>query len=691
MFKSYRDCESLQSQNAFMSLLSIKDCDLRLDTIYQGNHAGDKGIHVGGSFSELIPLTTMFCGGFIHIDMKDPTATGSDIFVLSKGHGIAGMVSVFADQGFFDRSIFDNCRTYDSILNAHPGPILPGVHVATGPLGEGISTAVGFAMTQKIDGYGRTFCLMGDGELQEGNPWEAFMYAADQRLDNLCVIIDNNRGQNDNVEHLMMEMGDISTKLKSFGFEVVDVDGTSYSSVYSAFEHFANRAFGKPFAIVSHCRKGQGGFCKATSSHKTTMSDDLYEWEKWAQENNRKRCVRAFCQKYKELMSSQPEEAKKICTYAKEINLQIVFDGDEPMDVLRVLPEVKLGRVPKREKGLCYRKSDLPNPKPGESYQCSAIAEKVIAAMARDPMLVTLDSDMGLISGLHPGMMKHAMDRALNTGIAESNMAGVAEAFAARGYNVWASTFGIFYDWRVIRRITVSQQERMEVMGEEDGWLAEGHGLDLTMFATAADVDTTVNGATHFGIDDGNVMMQLPHIKLINVACPRMMVAVMEWIASGNKGLVMLRLTRPASTVIYPEDFTFEYGKGYIHGNENADTVVISSGRPIYEALEAQQKLAEQGVEIAVVDMPSFDEELLMRFTREGKRMVFCEQNNGILFSRYLDAVYKNKVKFDTEKIHALSTLAEDRTPRHLHSGSYSELRDVSKTGSEDIIRVIME
>ena len=125
------------AQKALYALLEVKDSDLRLDTVYQGNHAVDQGIHIGGTFSELIPLIALFYGGFIHVNVEDPTARESDIYVQSKGHGIAGMASVFSDFGFFDRALLENSRGSDSDLNGHPGPILPGVHIATGPFRAG--------------------------------------------------------------------------------------------------------------------------------------------------------------------------------------------------------------------------------------------------------------------------------------------------------------------------------------------------------------------------------------------------------------------------------------------------------------------------------------------------------------------------------------------------------------------------
>ena len=259
------------AQKALYALLEVKDSDLRLDTVYQGNHAVDQGIHIGGTFSELIPLIALFYGGFIHVNVEDPTARESDIYVQSKGHGIAGMASVFSDFGFFDRALLENSRGSDSDLNGHPGPILPGVHIATGPLGQGISAAVGFAMAQKIEGVGRTFCLMGDGELQEGIPWEAFMFASAKNLNNLCILIDHNYGQNDDSHRLMLSMGSLREKLESFGFDVLDVNGQEYEPIYHALEHFQHRIDSRPMAIISECRKGEGGFSKATESHKTTV------------------------------------------------------------------------------------------------------------------------------------------------------------------------------------------------------------------------------------------------------------------------------------------------------------------------------------------------------------------------------------------------------------------------------------
>lgn len=583
----------------------------------------------------------------------------------------------------------EHSRGSESELNGHPGPILPGVHIATGPLGQGASAAVGFALTQKIEGIGRTFCLMGDGELQEGTVWEAFMFAAAKELNNLCVIVDHNYGQNDDPHRLSLPMGNLKSKLEGFGFDVLDVSGREYEPIYHAFEYFLSRSNSRPMAIISECRKGEGGFGNATESHKTTMSDEIADWESHLQEQRKASRVRNLCVHLAAVQQESPKEFQKLLQYAEEMGIEICLDHDAPIGVSRRLSQPKVKPAAPRDEALHYRAGDLPNPQIGDKVQCSKIAEDTVAAFSRDPRMVTLDADMGMISGLMPGMLKHAENRGINVGIAESNMSGIAEAFAARGYNVWHSTFGMFFDLRVLRRISVSQQERMETIAKEDGWLTKGHELDITIFSTANNIDTGVNGATHMGIDDVLSLMQIPHIKVIDVACPRMMVEAMKWIAAGGKGLVLLRLTRAATETIYLETLKFAYGKGYVHGDLHTDTVVITSGRGIYEGLLAQRVLQTKGHKIAVVDMPPFDSELLADLTRQGKRLVFAEQNNGFLFAMYLDEMYSRKITWAPEKLLSLTTRDRNRKARHLHSGTYGQLAKLCGLTGEDIASAI--
>src|SRR5687768_12676213 len=133
-------------REGILKLLAIKDSDIRLLTLEQCRDAVDKSLHAGGAFSATIPLVALYYGGFIDVDVADPTRPGQDLFVLSKGHAVAALASIYAELGYIDRSVLKNSRSYTSILNGHPKPVLPGVHVATSPMRQRLAVAQGFAI-----------------------------------------------------------------------------------------------------------------------------------------------------------------------------------------------------------------------------------------------------------------------------------------------------------------------------------------------------------------------------------------------------------------------------------------------------------------------------------------------------------------------------------------------------------------
>src|SRR6188768_1190413 len=133
-------------RQALLKLLAIKDSDIRILTLEQCRDAVDNGLHAGGAFSATIPLVALFYGGFMRIEVANPSRLGQDLFTLSKGHAVAALASIYAELGYFDRHVLRNSRSHSSILNGHPGPLLPGVHLATGPMGQGLGVAQGFAI-----------------------------------------------------------------------------------------------------------------------------------------------------------------------------------------------------------------------------------------------------------------------------------------------------------------------------------------------------------------------------------------------------------------------------------------------------------------------------------------------------------------------------------------------------------------
>ena len=200
--------------------------------------------------------------------------------MLSKGHAVAALASIYAELGFFDASVLRNSRSFDSILNGHPGPILPGIHVATGPMGQGLAVAQGFAIAGRTSPRFDSYCLTGDGELQEGPIWEAVMYAGQKHLDNLCVMVDRNNGQLDIANRMVFPMPELERVFASFDWNVHSVDATQYDGVYAALEQFRfGPRTGKPTAIICHGTKGHGALSDFLNKHKVTVPDALIDQE----------------------------------------------------------------------------------------------------------------------------------------------------------------------------------------------------------------------------------------------------------------------------------------------------------------------------------------------------------------------------------------------------------------------------
>ena len=189
------------------ALLRVKECDLRMDCLLQCDTSIDRGLHVGGAFSSLTAMTALYYSGLAAFNVTCPTDTEQDLFVLSKGHAVAALAAVYADLGYISRSDLYHSRGYGAAVKGHPGPVLPGVPVATGPLGHGISICCGYAMRRMELGRGNVYCMVGDGELQEGSCWEGAALAADRGLRNLCVLVDQNNGQSDDTKKLVLASG----------------------------------------------------------------------------------------------------------------------------------------------------------------------------------------------------------------------------------------------------------------------------------------------------------------------------------------------------------------------------------------------------------------------------------------------------------------------------------------------------
>ena len=220
-------------------------------------HSAKAG-HPGGSLSAADIFTYLYFEE-MNVDPKNPKDENRDRFVLSKGHTAPGLYSVLAQKGYFPVEDLLTLRHTGSYLQGHPDmKHIPGVDMSSGSLGQGLSCAVGMALAAKLQNKEyRTYCLCGDGEIQEGQIWEAAMFAGARKLDNLCVIVDNNNLQIDGTVEEVCSPYPLDKKFESFNFHVINIDGNDMEAIRQAFAE-AKATKGMPTAIIAHTVKGKG-------------------------------------------------------------------------------------------------------------------------------------------------------------------------------------------------------------------------------------------------------------------------------------------------------------------------------------------------------------------------------------------------------------------------------------------------
>ena len=213
--------------------------------------------HPGGSLSCTDILTALYFNVMLH-NPKVPDWIDRDRFILSKGHAAPALYAILAESGYFSINEFSSLRKLGSMLQGHPDIRIPGIDVSSGSLGQGLSIACGLAIASKLDNRNfRVYALLGDGECDEGQVWEAAMLASHYKLDRLIAIIDRNGLQIDGPTERIMCLEPIVGKWKAFGWHVMEIDGNKMNEIISAL-HEAKRITGKPTVIIAHTFKGKG-------------------------------------------------------------------------------------------------------------------------------------------------------------------------------------------------------------------------------------------------------------------------------------------------------------------------------------------------------------------------------------------------------------------------------------------------
>ena len=256
--------------------LEITACKIRMGII-EGVHSAKSG-HPGGSLSIAEILTYLYFKE-MNIDPKDPKKADRDRFVLSKGHAAPALYAALAERGYFDKSLLTTLRHIGSILQGHPDmKHIPGVDMSTGSLGQGISAAVGMALSAKHfgDSY-KVYAVLGDGEIEEGQVWEAAMFAGNKGLSNLTAFIDYNNLQIDGTIEEVNSAAPIDKKFEAFGWHTITINGNDFDEIESALN--MAKTVDKPVAIIAKTVKGKGVSYmeNAVNWHGAAPNDELYE------------------------------------------------------------------------------------------------------------------------------------------------------------------------------------------------------------------------------------------------------------------------------------------------------------------------------------------------------------------------------------------------------------------------------
>jgi transketolase len=523
------------------------------------------------------PTTCMSCAEIVSVlffdemrwDPKDPSGTAADVFVLSKGHAAPILWAALKEAGAIQDDLL-TLRQFGSPLEGHPTPHSPWVRVATGSLGQGLSTAAGMAWARHADGHqGRVFCLLGDGESAEGSVWEAAQFASFNRLDNLCAIIDVNRLGQSGPTMYEHDTATYEQRLRAFGWDVAVVDGHDVAALKAAFAR-ARKTLGRPFAIVAKTFKGKG----------VSFLENKDGWH--------------------------GKPVKK----GDELARALAELGDTAVDIAvetRRYPDAPA--APEAPLALTTSYSLGQEVATREAYGSAlgklAKVSKRVSAIDGDTKNSTYSEKLKEVA---PAQFAEGY-------IAEQNMVGVALGMATEGRIPFASTFACFltraYDF--IRMAAYSAPPHLILCGSHAG-VSIGEDGPSQMALEDLAMMRAITGATVLYPSDA---VSAEHLILA---------------AAKTKGLVYIRSSRPKTKVLYANDESFPIGGSKTLRTSAKDVVtLVGAGVTLHEALAAAESLAKDGVAARVIDLYSIkplDSATLQKAAAETKGIVTVEDHS---------------------------------------------------------------
>lgn len=506
--------------------------------------------HLGSSFSSL-DIVTMLYYSVMNTTEVGINHPDRDIYFSSKGHDCPGHYSVLFSLSIIPKDMFINLRRLGGI-HGHPDVSTPGIEANSGSLGMGISKAKGIAVAKKMNGHrGRIFVMTGDGELQEGQIWEALQTASHQQLANIQVIVDFNKIQTDKPVEEIIDLGDLEKKFEIFGWYVERCNGHNFTELEKVFNKFKNIK-DKPKVLIADTIKGKGiSFMEGPQALKE--GNGIYKWHAGAPDDD------SYERGFIEILD--------------RINNNISKFALEPL---------KLEIVESREKHR-VRLKDV------AEKVVNAYGEALVELGKKRKDIIVLDADLSADCGLR--LFENTFpDRFIENGIAEQDMVSMAGGLALQGFLPIVNSFGVFLASRANEQIYTNGTEMTKII-----YVCHYAGLI-----------PAGPGKSHQSLRDISLFGALPNCIILEPCNAIETKLALEWCVHEAKENCMMRLAiSPSPRIIeLPADYSFTLGKGTVL-RDGSDAVIFAYGPVmINEALNAVETLVKEGFSLKVVDMP---------------------------------------------------------------------------------------
>jgi transketolase len=537
----------------------------RVNTLATVKRAGSG--HLGSSFSSLDIVTWLYYAELntIRLGITHPDR---DIYFSSKGHDVPGFYAVLFSLGVLPREQFIRLRRIDGTCG-HPDVTTPGIEANSGSLGMGISKGKGMAIAKRLLGRkGRVFVMTGDGELHEGQIYEALQTAAHQRIGNLHVIVDHNKLQTDKRVSEIIDLGDLEAKFRAFGWHVARCDGHDLQQLEAVFAEFRTIT-DRPKIVIADTIKGRG---VSFMEHPAALhaGGGLYRWHAGAPDDESYRTA------HREIV--------------ERINRRLAMQRIDSLRLGVVEPEEQ---QPSAGSLQGEQDSQIQQPKRPSAVSSEYVADAFGAALveigATRPDLVVLDADLSADCRLR-GFEQAYPDRFIENGIAEQDMVSMAGGLARQGLLPVVNSFGAFLAARANEQIYNNGCERTKIV-----YVCHYAGLI-----------PAGPGQSHQSIRDISLLGALPNVEIVqpcNAAETRML---LDYCVNGSDGSTMMRLIiGPSPRLIsFSPDYRLQHGRG-VALTDGWDALLFGYGPVmLHEALVAAQALAQRGVGLRVINMP---------------------------------------------------------------------------------------